>query len=167
MSNHALLVIDVQKYYINENTKDLPRMIENFIKQNKFDFVLFTKFINNKNSNMYRVFQWDHMMNPADTGLCDNLIQFVQNDNVFTKDTYSAFKSEPFRYFLKINNIGELTLCGFDTDACVLATAYEGFDLGYKIHVIDDLTSSHSGGDFRKFGLGIINKNLQKVESNN
>jgi nicotinamidase-related amidase len=92
------------------------------------------------------------------------LLQFIQADTVFKKDTYSAFKSKQFRDFLKKNSITELTLCGLDTDACILATAYEGFDLGYTIHVLDKLTASHSGEDYEKFGLSIINKNLQKKQ---
>ena len=92
MSKNALLIIDVQKYYINEHTKDIPRKIENFIKQNSFDFVLFTKFVNHKNSNMYKVFKWGKMMSSLDTDICDNLIKFIQKDNVFQKDTYSIFK---------------------------------------------------------------------------
>jgi len=162
MSKNALLVIDVQKYYINEHTKNIPRKIEDFIKQNNFDFILFTKFVNHKNSNMYKVFNWSKMMSSLDTDICDNLIQFVQKDKVFQKDTYSVFKTEQFRDFLKNNNIGELTLCGLDADACILATAYDGFDLGYKIHVLDELTGCHVGEEFRKYGLEIINKNLQK-----
>ena len=100
-------------------------------------------------------------MTSPDTDICDNLFQFVQKNTIFQKDTYSAFKSKQFRDYLKKNSITELTLCGFDTDACILATAYEGFDLGYTIHILNELTASHSGEDYRKFGLGIINKNLQ------
>ena len=162
MSKNALLVIDVQTYYINEHTKDMPGKIEDFIKQNNFDFVLFTIFVNHKNSNMYKVFKWNKMMSSSDTDICENLIQFVHKDNVLQKDRYSVFKSEQFKDFLKINNVGELTLCGLDADACILASAYEGFDLGYKIHVLNELTGCHVGEDFRKYGLEIINKNIQK-----
>jgi nicotinamidase-related amidase len=162
MFKRALLVIDVQKYYINEFTKEIPFLIEKYIKQNSIDYILFSKFINHENSNMFKVFKWGKMMTPDHTDICDNLMQFVNSENVFQKDTYSVFKSEKFRDFLTKNNIGDLTLCGLDADACILATAYEGFDLGYEIQVIDELTGCHVGEEFRKHGLAIINKNLQK-----
>ena len=37
MPKKALLVIDVQNYYINEHTKDIPQKIAEHIKTNKYD----------------------------------------------------------------------------------------------------------------------------------
>ena len=158
----ALLVIDVQNYYINKHTQDIPKKIENFIGKSDFDFVLFTQFVNHKSSNVYKVFQWGKMMSSPDIDISDNLIRFTNKNNVFQKDTYSTFKSKVFRSFIEKNNIEKFMLCGFDTDACIMATAYEGFDLGYSITVLDELTKSHSGNDYSKSALRIINKNIQK-----
>ncbi len=161
MSKKALLIIDVQKYHINEHTKHIPSKIVDYIKRNNFDFILFAKFVNHENANVYKNFGWKKMCTPPDTDICDEFKEYIKTDNVFQKDTYSTFKSKSFLSYLKNNNVTELSLCGFDTDACILATAYEGFDLGYKINVIDDLTASHSGELFRDSGLNIINKNIQ------
>lgn len=41
-----LLIIDVQNNFINHNTKNIPLKIEKLIKKNKFDYIAYTKFIN-------------------------------------------------------------------------------------------------------------------------
>ncbi len=161
MSKKALLVVDVQKYYLNEHTDYLPYAIEHYIKSNHYDFVIFSKFINHTRANIFKTFNWGKMMTPNDTDICDNLLQFITEDNLFIKDTYSVFKAKGFHDYLLKNEIHDLTLCGLDADACILASAYDGFDLGYSIHVLDDLTDCHIGDEFKQFGLNIINKNIQ------
>jgi len=162
MSKRALIIIDVQKYYINENTRNIPSKILDYIKSNKFDFILFTKFVNNEDASLYKISGWKKMLSSPDIDICDELLGFVEKDNVFQKQTYSAFKVESFKNFLEKKQISEIFLCGFDTDACVLATSYEGFDLGYKVKVIGELTASHSGEVFRSAGIDIINKNINQ-----
>ena len=49
-----LLVVDVQNDFINDNTKKCVDKIEQLINSNKFEYVAFTKFINNKNSIWYK-----------------------------------------------------------------------------------------------------------------
>ena len=68
----------------------------------------------------------------------------LTKDNTFHKNTYSAFKAPRLKKFIKKNDIQELYLCGINTDACVLASAFEAFDLGYNYKIIDDLCSVSS-----------------------
>ena len=48
--NNLLLVIDVQKAFINENTQHIPNKINELINQNKYDNIVFTRFINDEHS---------------------------------------------------------------------------------------------------------------------
>jgi len=52
---NSLIVIDVQNYFVNEHTKSIPEKIAQFIDKNKFNFVLFTKFINREGSNYFKL----------------------------------------------------------------------------------------------------------------
>jgi nicotinamidase-related amidase len=158
----ALIVIDVQNYFVNERTKGIPKKIAHFIRNNKFDFVLFTKFVNNKNSSFFKLLNWRKCLNPPDTNIHPVLSRFIKKDTLFEKASYSAFKSKKFIQFLNRKRIKELFLCGIDIDACVLATAFDAFDLGYKIHVLKDLSKSHSGRKFDRSALNIIEKCLEK-----
>jgi len=162
MIRNVLIVIDVQNFFVNENTKILPQKIAEFIENNKFDFVLFTKFVNKEDSNFFKKLNWKKCTSSPDTDIHSSLVKFVNKNNVFEKLTYSIFKSEKLAKFLKNNKVSKLFLCGIDTDGCVLASAYDGFDLGYNIEVLKDLCFSHYGDKLNNFALSIIEKNLQK-----
>jgi nicotinamidase-related amidase len=58
-------------------------------------------------------------------------------------------------------NVSKIYLCGVDIDACVLATAYDGFDLGYDIEVLKDYSLSSSGLELEEPTIKIIEKNLE------
>lgn len=75
--------------------------------------------------------------------------------------SYSIFKFAALRDFLEKKNIQKLSLCGIDSDACVLASAYDGFDLGYDIVILHDLCGSHLGKNFDHYARQIIQKNLE------
>lgn len=58
MKNALLLIIDVQKNFINDNTKKIPNKITNLINKNHFDYIAFTKFINDEISNFYKILNY-------------------------------------------------------------------------------------------------------------
>lgn len=88
----------------------------------------------------------------------------MRKDNIFQKASYSIFKADGLDNFLKRNQITKLFLCGIDIDACVLASAFDAFDLDYEIEVLTDLSLSHSGERLDNAALEIIKKNLVKKE---
>ena len=55
---NLLIVIDVQKNFINENTEFLIDKIYQLLNSHKFDDVVFTKFINEQDSPFYKVLNW-------------------------------------------------------------------------------------------------------------
>ncbi len=157
----ALIVIDVQNYFVNEHTKVIPDKIASFIQENKFDFIGFTKFVNNKNSNFFKLLNWKKCLNPPDTDIYTTLSRFVNKNNLFEKATYSVFKCDKLVEILKKNDINKIFLCGIDIDACILASAFDGFDLGYEICILEDLSLSHSGEKLDNAAVEIIKKNFK------
>ncbi|MEK7665366.1 MAG: isochorismatase family cysteine hydrolase, partial [Patescibacteria group bacterium] len=131
-----------------------------FISENEFDFILFTKFVNREGSNFFKLLNWKNCVGSPDTDIHHSLEKFVAKDNLFEKASYSIFKSDRFDDFLKLNQITKLSLCGIDIDACVLASTFDAFDLGYKVEVLTDLSLSHSGERLDNAALAIIKKNL-------
>lgn len=158
---NALVVVDVQNYYMNSHTKNLPEKIAKLIENSNFDFVVFTKFVNDRNSSLSKLLNWKECSSSPDTDIVKQLKKFIRKGNVFEKNTYSVFKSLALKKFLKDNKIGELFFCGLDADACILASAYDGFDMGYRVRVLEKLSLSHCGKAFEKGAMKIINKNLQ------
>ena len=157
----ALVVIDVQNYFVNEKTKELPAKIATYIRNNKFDFVLFTQFINRKGSNFFKLLNWRKSTSSPEIDIHSTLVPFVTKNNLFKKYTYSIFKSKDFTEFLNKNRISKVYLCGIDSDSCVLASAFDAFDLDYEVKVLTDLSMSHSGD--HSAALRIINRNIQKI----
>ncbi len=159
---NALIVIDMQNYFVREFTKNLPKKIAKLIGQNKYDYVLFTQLINNPKTNYVKLLNWRKVMNSPEIDIHQDLARFVNDRNLFTKQTYSIFKNKKFVKFLTKNKITDLYLCGIAIDACVLATAFDAFDLGYKVKILKGYTSSHGGRKFVSAATSIIDRNIQK-----
>ncbi|KKU83517.1 MAG: Isochorismatase hydrolase family protein [Microgenomates group bacterium GW2011_GWA2_47_8] len=158
----ALLIIDLQKYLINENTESLPTKIANFIEKHKFDYTLFFQFYNSPNSNFVKIHNWNHMFGPPETDMVDELSKYITRNNLFKKYSFSVFGVEGFNEFMKSNLINELYLCGIDTDACVLLSEMEAFGKGYDAKVIEDLCASHWGIEYHRRAIDLIKRNLGK-----
>ena len=60
-----LLVIDAQNDFINENTQSILDKIDKLISSNKYDDVVFTRFINDKNSIWYKKLNYTGCMTKA------------------------------------------------------------------------------------------------------
>jgi nicotinamidase-related amidase len=160
----ALIIIDVQNYFINDTVKDLPGRIAEYLKNNKgkYDFIFFAQGINTPDSHFVKQLGWKGNMTAEQQAIHPALREFLTNTNTFTKTTYSIFKNEAFVNKIKEENITDITFCGVDADACVLASMFDAFDLGYTIHLLEDLTKSHYGEEFDKAAMMIMRKNLEK-----
>jgi len=138
----TLLVVDVQNAFIKPKIKDLPKAIRRHIDAGGYDHVLFTKFVNRKGSNFVTLLGWDKAFRAPDTDIVPELADLASRDTTFVKSTYSAFKSERLIRYLRAHRIRTLDVCGVEFDGCVLATAFEGFDLGYEIRVLNRIARS-------------------------
>ncbi len=160
----ALLVIDIQKYFLEKSPEDLPSRINNHVKSSKYEFVGFTVFRNARGSNWEKSLGWEKCRSDKDLELPKEFKKLLTKDNVYEKHTYSALKSSPdlLKHLRKLR-IEEIDLCGIDTEACVLATAYDAFDQGFKVNVLFDLSCSRAGHEVA--AKAIINRTIQKTKN--
>ena len=135
-----LLVIDVQNDFINEFTNIVKERIDELIKNNKYDEVVFTKFINDEDSIWYKKLKYSGCI--IENG--QQIAIDTNNHKIFNKYTYSALNIELANY-IKNNKIEEIYLCGFDTDACIYKTALDLFENNYNVYVLKEYTMSHKG----------------------
>lgn len=163
MQKNALVVIDVQNYFVNKDTEVLLNKIGQLIESNKFDYVLFSKFVNNPNSNFHKILDWHDCEKSPDIDVHPAMMKYVTENNVFEKTAFSIFKSEMYD-FIKQNDISKISFCGIDIDACVLASAYDGFDLGYNVQVLKEYSLSHEGYELNMAAEKLIRKNLEKAQ---
>ena len=61
-----LLVIDLQKSFINKHTEKLPGRIEQLINSNKYDNIVFTRFINFEDSIFVKKLNWKGCLQEED-----------------------------------------------------------------------------------------------------
>ena len=162
----ALIVIDVQKYFLNNETKDIVSRIRKYLSEesNQYDKIYFTVFKNNPSGPVWKLSQWKEVTNAPETDICDEIKEFVDDANLFYKNNYSALKVPEIALGLKESDIGEVHLCGFDTDCCVLATTYDLFDQGLKPIILEDLTFSTSKDKLHDSAIKIIKRNVGFVE---
>jgi len=75
--------------------------------------------------------------------LADKIIKKGMNSNV---DSYSGFRDNDkktetgLREFLNSKNIKRIFVCGLALDYCCYYTAMDGFEFGYKVYFLVDLT---------------------------
>ena len=163
----ALLVIDVQNYFLNSHTKHLPEKIVKYLRRRHRDFalVIFTRFVNNPRSSSYRLLNWRKCLKSPDTDLVEELKPILTYGSTISKSVLSALKVSRVQKLLRKHKITDLYLCGIDTDCCVLATAYDAFDEGYRISVLGKLSMAHTGRSLHKAALRIVSKNIGSVVS--
>lgn len=148
-----LLVIDLQKSFINNNTSEIPLKVEKLIKNNNFDYVAFTKFVNFDTCNFNTVLNYKGCMSEEDR----RIVVDTGNNKVFSKSIYTALNDELINY-IKDNNIDIIYLCGIDTDACVLKTAIDLFENNYNFRIIENCSMSHSGKEYHEFAIKMLRK---------
>lgn len=160
---NALVVVDVQEYFLNKYTKHLPQKIVDFVGKNKsrFDYVVFFKFQNRRNSNWSKILGWNEMFKDEKCKLAPKLNSLSSKGNIFIKKaSFSIFRSVRFNKFLKEKKITNLFLCGLDTDACVYVSIFEAFERGYDVKVIENLCASHWGIKQHNEAIAAIKRNL-------
>lgn len=162
----ALVVIDVQKYFLNNKTKIVTSDIQKYLKQNsgKYLKIYFTIFKNDPQGPLWRISEWNGCTGSPDTDVCEEIIEFTNKDNLFYKNILSAFKVPRIKESLERDQVSEVDLCGFDTDCCVLATAYDLFDAGIKPVVLENLTWSTSKENLHKVAIQMVERNIGFVE---
>jgi isochorismatase family protein len=138
--NKLLLVIDVQNDFINENTRGIALKIEELINSNEYEYVVFTRFINDENSIWYNKLNYKGCMTKEGQAIAIDTKQY----KIIDKTIYTALNKELEEY-INENNIDEIYLCGFDTDACVQKTAIDLFENNYNVYVLKDYCISHKG----------------------
>lgn len=160
----ALLIIDVQNFFINKWTQSVPKNIVKLIQANDFTYIIFTKFVNTPDSHFVKQFNYTECTKPPYTDIVADLLPWVKKENVFTKNTYSSFYDTKFTNYLKMKKIDKLVIAGIDTENCVLTNARAAFDNGYKVTVVADCCGSSTGGpDMHQVALEIIKNNIGEV----
>ena len=152
---NLLLIVDFQNEFINENTYNSITDINKLVNSNKYDSVLFTKFVNSKDNPTYKKLGWNGCINKESQSISMD----TNNYKVIEKSTYTAYNDELKKY-INTNNIEEIYLCGIDIECCVLVTALNLFENGYNVFVLKDYVYCAHGVDRKNNAIEILKRNI-------
>ena len=150
-----LLVIDLQKSFINENTKYLIDRINNLVNSSMYDYVIFTKFINKIDSIWVKKLNYIGCLSDKDR----EIVLDTKDKMILEKDVYTAYSKKLVDY-IKSNNIDVIYFCGIDTECCVLKTAFDLFENGYDVKVLKDYSGSTHGMESNNYILDVIGRSI-------
>jgi isochorismate hydrolase len=152
--NPALLVIDMQKYFVSPEGRahfpDARSIIGNVNTligtfRNAGKPLFFTRH-GQKRGQSAGLMQswWKGRLIYEDEEQADLApeINLEQSDKVIKKQHYDAFRETPLAEILTDGGIKELVICGVMTDLCVETTARQAFMNGFQPVVIRDATAS-------------------------
>jgi len=162
-SQNALLVVDVQKEFLTDTTRDRIPEIQRLTESGRYDYCVLTYYKNTPKSPCWHRLHW---YDGLDAG-ADSLLIHPPADLptvVLEKTTY-ALPREGLPELLGL--CSHIDLVGFDTDACVLAAAIDLFDEGYNFDVLGDCCASTNGWDYHEAALKIISRVLARQPEEN
>lgn len=160
----VLVVVDMQKCFLEQKETDLPNRIRRHIQEKNYDMIFFSQLVNQKSSNFYERLDWKDCMNSEEIQIVSELKDLASENTVVQKETYSVFKSEEFNSEINLEEVNKLNLCGVDSDACVLATAFEAFDKNLDFEILRELTESTSENrqEFEEYAERIMERSLSR-----
>ena len=151
----CLLIVNVQKGFINKHTCHIPKLIEK--EQFKYENIYITQFFNPPGSFFRKYLNWDRMKkNSKDFSLA---FKPLDRSIVFRKTKYTAVDSA-FLEELKKKGISCVDICGIDTDACVLKTGVDLMENGIRPRILARLCASTGGSRFHEFGIKFLKRFL-------
>jgi nicotinamidase-related amidase len=154
-----LLVVDVQKGFVNKFTEQVPRRVRRLIESGRWEPLLFTRFVNTPNSPYQRLLDWHDCEGPPETDLADEVAAHAERGRVFVKEGLTGLTAE-MRDFLMERRFESITVVGIDTDMCVMKIALDLFDLGIQPIVLADCCGSTLGAYAHLAGLAILSRNI-------
>lgn len=169
----ALIIVDVQSGFLNDRNKYIIDIIKTLIGNTSYDFYVESAFHAEKGSLWEKQTNWT-LPKDKNSKTVEELSALLSNKSHLhmEKQTKSTFKGIPdLDNKLKKRGIEEVHIVGLDANDCILATAYEAFDLGYFTYVIEECTESSSSEEIRDVGFKILqhlnltnNSCVEKVE---
>ena len=143
-----LLLVDVQKEFAkDEKGKQLYADICKYVAEYghvDYDLVIATLYKNGNSNNMHNMVKWDEM---RDIQEVDYAADYALIHSGYCPRTLSMITPDD-----------EVTVIGYDTDACVMSTLFRLFDMDVPFRVIENGIWSSGGISMHEAGLKVINR---------
>ena len=152
-----MLIIDVQRGFIKKGMEKIVPNILSHISREHYDLIIQSRWENYMGSKYESLLGYTDVGNTAQT----EMLITDHSDHVISRCQYSCVTERLTRL---IDSTDTIYVAGVDIDACVLATLYDLWDLGYTFHVYKDSVGTSAKGltapvlqlISRNFGKGCI-----------
>jgi nicotinamidase-related amidase len=153
MPARALIIVDLQRGFLNRHTSHIRAPIERF--QHGFDHVVATRYFRRPDSMIVKLLQIDGF----EPGSRDAEFAFALRADalVVDKSDYSCVTPDLARQ-LREWSVKETYVCGVDTDQCVLMVAGDLLQNDIVPVVCENLTASAAGPEYHAAGLFLLRR---------
>ena len=153
LDNAALLVLDMQNYFLDRNSHahipsagtiipTIQKLIA-FMKENSRP-IIFTKHISSDKSDDLMLRWWKD--NITHENELSEITPFIEADKGITinKSKYSAFSSPQFTKLIRESSVKQLIITGVMTHLCCETTARDAFMNGFEVFFVVDGTATYN-----------------------
>ena len=154
MARKVLIIIDLQVGFVKKQTQYVPDFIQRLLEREHFDLVVQTRWENYMGSLYEEQLGYQAVGNSAETELV--IKEF--SDHVITRTAYSCCTDRLMRLIEKTDDI---RICGLETDACVMGTLFDLWDMGFRFHVYEKGVGTNAK-DLQKPALRMIERQFGK-----
>jgi nicotinamidase-related amidase len=151
----ALVVVDMQNGFINERSCHVVPTIVDLAErwERAGGAMIFTRYFNYPNSPFERLVKWSLLQTSPETDIVADLApQAERAVTIIDKKIYSLFNAEGAT-MIEQHGWTDLVFCGIATESCVLKSAVDAFELGYRPWIVTDASASHAGETAHQAGL--------------
>jgi nicotinamidase-related amidase len=157
--SQVLLVVDVQRCFLNAYTSHIPARVRRLIEQPGHDHVWFTQFINVEDGPYRELLDWHGGSKAPDIDFAPDLTPWTAPDRVFEKPGFTGLPEDLANRLVEVAP-DRVLVVGIDTDMCVLKVALDVFDLGLRPVVLADCCASTAGLQAHLAGLAVLARNI-------
>lgn len=154
----ALIIVDVQDWFIVDRNKYIIPKIEKIIKHIEYDLIVSTLAHNKKDSLWIKQIWWEEYLEENDHREKSIVKAIDSKKHIFIeKASRSAFKWDIFlKTILKEQDIKEVHIVWIESNDCVMATALESIDYWFFTFVIEEATETRTTEINHKYALDIL-----------
>lgn len=183
LDNSALLVVDMQRYFLEPCApaflKDGPRIIPNVAKliqlfRTAEKPVVITRHAHGKGKSTGQMGRWWADELPWDGTREAELIKEISprpKDILITKDRYSAFENTRLDMKLRALKVSTVIICGVMTNLCVETTARDAFIKDYQPVIVEDACATKNRAYHKasilnlSYGFALIRKTDEIIKT--
>ena len=161
----ALIVVDLQPAFIKDHNSHIIPKVKALLEQVEYDAYVEAVFSAEKGS-LWDIQQKWICPEGGNTHSVDEIRELLDSKEPLKvhKHTRSVFRGDQdVLAYLKEKGIGEVHLVGTETNDCVLATAFDAFDSGLPVYVLEECCESATEGR-HQMGLDLLR--LQGMTNN-